>query len=156
MNDLPFGLTDALHINEPFPWRGIALAILVLWLLYRFVRSLRRERSDEKPPPARVTLPRGQFAQDVKRLRERYLATEDFRAGCHELAGLLRRHFGAKRGLPFPVLTVQEIEERLGDTALARLFGLLETLQFSRTPPDKSDFEGACALAIDVSVSSRR
>ena len=51
--------------------------------------------------------------------------------------------------------TVREIEASVGDTAVSRLFSLLATLQFSRNPPDESDFEGACALALDVSVKAR-
>lgn len=156
MSELPFGFTDALHIDEPFPWRGIAFAVLLLWLLYRFVKSLRRERTVTASPPTSVVLPRGRFLEKVQKLRRHYLRSKDFRAGCHELAGLLRSHFEAKRSQPFSVLTVREIEASIGDTAVSRLFSLLANLQFSRQPPSKSDFEGACDLALEVSKAGRK
>ena len=156
MSDLPFGFTDALHINEPFPWRGIVFAFLLLWLLYRFIKSLRRERVVSAPPPSAPVRTRSRFAQEIQRLRKRYLSSKDFRAGCHELADLLRQHFESKRKHPFSVLTAREIERRVGDSAVSRLFSLLADLQFSRRPPSKSDFEGACDLALDVSKGKKR
>ena len=155
MNELPFGFTDALHIDEPFPWRNIVFTLLLLWLLYRFVRSLKRD-SPPKRPSAPARQPRSRFGQQISALRKRYRRSKDFRAGCHELSEILRQHFEAKRKKPFSVLTVGEIQEEIGDGAVSRLFSLLANLQFSRQEPSKSDFEGACDLALDVSKVSRR
>ena len=156
MSGLPFGLTEPLHLDEPFPWRAIVVAILLLWLLARFLRSLRRNRQEPPAEPVPPPVPRSRIAEEIRALRTRYGRSKDFRAGCHELAEMLRSFFEAKRDVPFSTLTVGEMKPKLGDTAVVRFFSLLADLQFSRRTPTKSDFEGACDLALDVTRHGRR
>ncbi|MFQ5527331.1 MAG: hypothetical protein ACE5GX_13845 [Thermoanaerobaculia bacterium] len=158
MIGLPHGLAEPLHIDEPFPTWKLVVAALVAWLLYRLARwflarlSAARAAVPRLPPPR---IPASGIVGLIGEIRRRYHG--DYRRGCHELAAALRRHFGQESGTrssvrrhPFPKLTVGEIRARIGDTAISRLFGLLAELQFFRREPTKSDFEGACDLAIDV------
>ena len=74
----------------------------MLWLLIRFLRSLKRE-SEQQPSSKPIVIPRSRFADRIRELRKRYRRSKDFRAGCHELAEILRQHFEAKRKHRFSV-----------------------------------------------------
>jgi hypothetical protein len=79
---------------------------------------------------------------------------EAYRKGCHELAAALREHLGEQleSGHAVATLTAAEMADRFGDTGFARFFDLLSQLQFHRRQPTRSDFEGACELALEVVV----
>lgn len=157
MSSLPHGITGALHIDEPFPRWTLLAAALLLWLLYRLYSRL-RERLAESPapsaPPAPAEPDPAGFGARVDAIRRRTLASGTYREGCHELAAELRAYCARylEPGASLLHLTAAEIARRVGDTAVARFFGLLARLQFHRRPPSRSDFDGACDLAIAVAV----
>lgn len=166
MTSLPHGLADPLHIDEPFPLWTLVAGALVLWLLYRMVRSL-RERLTVRPASVPVAIPTekppedGGIASVIEAIRRRYRRHEAYRHGCHELASALREHFDRSAEKPttsdsLTTLTAAEMARNLGDSAVARLFGLLAQLQFYRRAPTRSDFDGACDLALEVAENPAR
>lgn len=153
LTDLPHGLTEALHYQEPFPWiwwvatmLAVALGAFVWWWLRR---RPARAGTGAIPEPETGTAPIG-IEAELGRLRRRHLAGESYRDGCHDLSELLRGHLERTRRRPFSRWTAREAERAEGDTVWTRLLSLLSDLQFSRRPPRRSDFEGACDLARDV------
>jgi len=157
MISLPHGVTDPLHIDEPFPTWMLWAGALVLWLLYRLYRRW-REHPAEPAKPVRKLRPkapgRGRIGNTIEDIRRRALLQKAYRTGCHELAEALREHLDVRfeTGESLTSLTAIEMADRFGDTAFARFFSLLSQLQFRRREPTQSDFEGACALALDVVV----
>ena len=105
-----------------------------------------------------VPLAESRIATVIEAIRRRYREREAYRPGCHKLAAALREHFG--RDLEgrdsLTTLTVTEMARLIGDTPVARLFGLLSELQFYRRVPTESDFDGACDLALEVAESRNR
>ena len=55
-------------------------------------------------------------------------------------------------GPRFTRMTAREIEDRVGERPATRLLALLSDLQFGRREPGRSDFEGACKLAAEVTA----
>lgn len=161
MNALPHGIADPLHINEPFPLWMVLAAGLLLWLLYRLFRLVQRRRAE--PPPSVVApppIPAGAsgIATVIEAIRRRYRKRKAHRHGCHKLAAALRKHFDRdlERKASLATLTAAEMTRLIGDTPVARLFGVLSELQFYRRPPTRGDFEGACDLALEVAESRSR
>lgn len=157
MTSLPHGVTDPLHIDEPFPTWALWASALVLWLLYRLYRRW-RERPAESAKQVREPRPNAPshnpIGNRIENIRSRALLQKAYRKGCHELAEALREHLAERleAGQSLTSLTAIEMADRFGDAAFARFFGLLSRLQFHRREPSQSDFEGACELALEVVV----
>lgn len=155
MIGLPHGFTEPLHIDKPLPYGLIATLLVLIALLVWLIHRRRKRKSQEPPtPPRRRRRPGIRGA--IESLRRKHLKGKNFRLACHELAAALRDHFDRETGHPISSLTTREMIARIGDTALTRMFGLLAQLQFSRSKPSRSDFEGACDLALDVTRSAPR
>jgi len=155
MPQLPAGLSPPLHVLEPsgFPY-GALLALLALALLWWLLRRRRRPRATATATPratlAAVPGPRSDLQRAIDALRRRTLRSADYRAGCHHLAELLRRHGEETGRHPLSVLTAGEIATLLGRAPLAAVLELLAELQFRRHEPTRDDFEGACDFAGEV------
>jgi hypothetical protein len=151
MSPLPYGLTEPLHIEEPFPWLLVFNTLLAIFLLIRRWLKKRRQRVEKRPERKTPVRAKG-LAHDIALLRERYRGHKaNFRAACHELSALLRDHLEVTRRKPYGSLTAREMAKSLGDDKISRFFALLSELQFSRRRPTRSDFEGACSLALEAS-----
>lgn len=157
---LPGGLAEPLHLLEPSPYPSMLLAGLLLlaafglllWLGQHRRRAVLAPAGPVGPPPPPVA---DSIAARIREIHQRYRPARKRRRGCHELAATLRHHLdrtarAAHIGPPFATLTAREIGRRLGDRPVARLLDLLADLQFSRRLPSRDDFDGACALALEV------
>lgn len=158
--ELPGSLADPLQIPGPEAsnWTSwwIALAVvLALALLYYPWRkrqereTLPRHRSSTSPEPRQTV------GQRIRDLRRRALATSALRPGCHQLSELLRSHYdhqslGHLGRLPVSHLTALELEDRLGEHAVSRLFLDLARLQFSPPEPERKEFRRICGRAIHL------
>lgn len=163
MTGLPGDLAAPLHLIEPFPWRRALLvatvaALIVATLVLMWRRMLRARRARPRPappPPAPAPAPPSGLAAAIAALREQILRVGLFRQGCHELTRLLKAHFEGVEQRPYSTLTAREIGRLVGERPVARLLALLADLQFGRRPPDRDDFEGACLLALEMSLPPR-
>jgi hypothetical protein len=139
--DLPAGYLDMLHIlpailEQILFFLSIALLILIAlfalayWLLYR--------RTRQSPPlfaPA---------AGWIKELEKEFLASRNYRAGCHALALRAREFLEERSGLAAPEMTAREIENAF---KMQGFFLQLSDLQFGEREPDESDFKRIVELA---------
>lgn len=158
MSALPHPITDALHIEEPFPVWTLLAGALALWLLYRLARRWSNRPVAPVAPVAPPPEPAGasRVVALIEAIRRETLEQRSYRAGCHRLAAALKEHFGASlwSQRSFEHLTAAEIAVRIGDGPVSRFFSMLSELQFYRPPPSRSDFDGACDLALDVVVGA--
>ncbi len=164
---LPGPPAGPLHFPSPpsCAWLVIwflLIAGLVVWLGRLLWRRLRRHLASRPKPPRRQPARRGGafgIGSAIATILDRNLQAGSYRRGCHELSGALRRHW-EERGLvrpagpPFTRMTAREIEGRVGDLPATRLLRLLSELQFGRREPDRSDLEGACTLAVEVTTKA--
>ena len=156
MTALPAPLAAPLHILEPWPWRqavGWLLAAIALYLLVRWWARRRRRGPTSRGRPAGVSGRRG-FAASVDTIRQRARKSGRYRRGCHELALLVRQTLEPLASRRLDVLTAREIKGRLGDDGRTRLLVLVADLRFGRRSPTRSDFDGACDLALEVSEAA--
>ena len=153
--DLPAGLGEPLHLltlDEGWPggWLWALLALALAWL-YRRWRRRDGESSAHEPRSAAPTpgppQPSNALARAIDTLRREVLVSADFRDGCYRLAELLRRHGEAMAPYRLSVLTAGEIVNRLGESGLGMVFGLLADLQFRRRDPSRDEFVDICELA---------
>lgn len=159
MSSLPHPITEALHIDEPFPTWTLLVAALLLWALYRGYRYWRARAAAAPSEPVRAAPPPPEgerIVSVIEAIRQRTLEQHAYRAGCHQLAAALKEHFGRSLSpeRSFERMTASEIARRIGDGAVSRYFDLLSRLQFFRRPPSRNDFDGACDLALDVVVTT--
>lgn len=160
MSALPHGLGEPLHYVDPAWARMLLLALAaafvaaILWWLKR--RAARAAKAPGGEAAVRFRGPKERFglADEIEALKQRIGEHQDYRAGCHELALMLREHFTGKRGPRLFTLTAREIGARLADATLGSLFELLSDLQFRRIRPSREDFEGICDLASDSALSN--
>lgn len=158
MKSLPYDLTEPIHILGPSPWPtrfligGLLLLATLAWVLWR-----QRQRKDgpvasprPKPPPP----PTGDLVATLAALRRRYLESERYRDGCHELSVLLRGHLARSEGRPYSFMTAREIGVRSTAAPWVSLVSLVAELQFQRRSPGRGDFDGICDIARDVASLS--
>jgi|GEM_PF-4687438 hypothetical protein len=161
---LPGELAGPLQFPNAAITRWPLLALLLaaaLWMLYRW----RRRRQTRDPEPATATVrrtpaPPGQRGKGptlgdlLRGLRDRFLASHQYRQGCHELTALLKRHFETSgvrgRRLPWTRMTAREIRSTTGEKAASQLLVQLSVLRFGRADPTRRAFERACHRAEQV------
>ena len=154
LGNLPGGLADPLHYQNPFPWTlfkvlaALAVGILVITLLRWWLG--RRQQAPSRPLPAPLPSRPMSLVASIEEIRRRYRESRDYRQACHELSTLLRWAFESATRRRYSTLTAGEIRRQLGESRIARFFSFLGELQFGRRAPSGNDVEGACDLAIDV------
>lgn len=159
---LPHDLTGPLHYFDP-AWVIAALAVLagllglVLgWWLWRKSRLNRENRESVGDARQRTqAVAPGGVSSQIQALKQRFVDRQNYRAGCHALAELLRKHFSRRRRLSLGTLTAREIGDRLGQSGVSSLFELLAELQFRRNAPSHDDFVGICDLASESTGAER-
>ncbi|MDY7093627.1 MAG: hypothetical protein SX243_11715 [Acidobacteriota bacterium] len=157
--ELPAGLGDPLHLDEPWLWTWVlwALALLVidLWWWRGIVSGLRRldrAASAPAPVPAAVESPGPDW---VQRLHRTHAEAGTYRRGFHALSELVRQDLDAAHGGGglWARFTARELEEHSQATrhpAALRFLRMLERHQFRRRDPTESDWGRMCRLAREV------
>lgn len=165
--ELPAGLTDPLHLLEPWwhspeRWLPAVLALLLFWWWLR--RRSRRPAPTVRPAPPPAPLPAppraDSLAVAIRELRDRYRASGDLREGLHRLSALLREHLLAF--LPWeerhPGHTALELARRFDDTPSGPLLRVLSDLGFAGREPTRDGYDDAFRVAEVVArdLASRR
>jgi hypothetical protein len=161
LRELPAGLGEPLHLQEPWIWSwllwALVLLVLDLWWWRRIVGDLRRlSRPVRRPRPPRTAPAKTDGSDELQRLHRTHAEAETYRQGCHALSQLVRRELDAAQGRPalWTRFTARELEDRQAATAehpaQLRFLRMLERHQFRRRGPTESDWNRMCHLAREV------
>ncbi|WP_224243521.1 hypothetical protein [Hyalangium gracile] len=149
---LPEPLGEPLPIFSVWPiaWWHVAFLALAAWWLWRRLRKKPPAPAPAAaPPPAPVQAApvgpqRSPLSTRLIALEESYMVSQDYRAGCHALASLLRSFLERELGREMEALTATELAEALSDPRAGRFFISLRDAQYGERPPERETFRMLC------------
>jgi hypothetical protein len=138
--------------GPPISWWQLVLAALVAWATWRWLSKPVKPAAPATvaaPVPAvgAPTVPRSDFVKRLQDLEGRFLGIEDYRAGCHALAELVRTHLEKQVGQEVEALTAVEMTTVFKDPRVGRYATELRDAQFARESPTRELFRRLCREA---------
>lgn len=153
-------LADLLELLQRFLWIAVALAALIVGLLY-----IRQRRKQQSPQAATIPLPEikltalDELEQALRQLQAHPLAVqEDFKTYFTDLITALRSFFKTIYGVETAEKTSEELLEILQERGASRttrlqteeILQLADGVKFAKSLPSRQEAEGHCQRALEL------
>jgi hypothetical protein len=149
---LPEPLTEPLRLFPlgPVAWWQVLLAGLLIWWLWRWAKKKPQPAATPQIPPqpsvpvSPMPAQGSDFNARVHSLEAKYLESEDYREGCHQLAATVRTQLEKDVRLEVEALTAVEMGQLFADPRIGRFSSELRDAQFGRAEPTREIFKNLC------------